>query len=117
MTLDLGQSRLWLTPDAAAIGRPFERNRLGAALEPQEEGLKILHVALNSPAAAAGLAVGDVIVEVDGRRVTRDNRSELSQFGEGAAGEHQRGQRQPCCLKDALHIESPSNHPITPAIA
>ena len=90
MTLDLGKSRLWLTPDAAAIDRPFERNRLGAALEPQEEGLKILHVALNSPAAAAGLAVGDVIVEVDGRRVTRDNRSELSRFGDGAAGESHR---------------------------
>ncbi|MFM8819230.1 MAG: aspartyl protease family protein [Phenylobacterium sp.] len=90
MTLDLGKSRLWLTPDAAAIYRPFERNRLGAALEPQEEGLKIVHVALNSPAAAAGLAVGDVIVEVDGRRVTRDNRSELSQFGKGAAGESHR---------------------------
>ena len=90
MTLDLGKSRLWLTPDAAAIDRPFERNRLGAALEPQEEGLKIVHVALNSPAAAAGLAVGDVIVEVDGRRVTRDNRSELSQFGKGAAGESHR---------------------------
>ena len=90
MTLDLGNSRLWLTPDAAAIGRPFERNRLGAALEPQEEGLKILHVALNSPAAAAGLAVGDVIVEVDGRRVTRDNRFELSRFGDGAAGESHR---------------------------
>ena len=90
MTLDLGNSRLWLTPDAAAIDRPFERNRLGAALEPQEEGLKILHVALNSPAAAAGLAVGDVIVEVDGRRVTRDNRFELSRFGDGAAGESHR---------------------------
>ena len=90
MTLDLGNRRLWLTPDAAAIDRPFERNRLGAALEPQEEGLKILHVALNSPAAAAGLAVGDVIVEVDGRRVTRDNRSELSRFGDGAAGESHR---------------------------
>ena len=90
ITLDLGKSRLWLTPDAAAIGRPFERNRLGAALEPQEEGLKILHVALNSPAAAAGLAVGDVIVEVDGRRVTRDNRFELSRFGDGAAGESHR---------------------------
>jgi S1-C subfamily serine protease len=49
-----------------------------------------LHVALNSPAAAAGLAVGDVIVEVDGRRVTRDNRSELSQIGTGAAGESHR---------------------------
>jgi predicted aspartyl protease len=90
MVLDLGKSRLWLTPDAAAIGRPFERNRLGAALEPQEEGLKIMHVALNSPAAAAGLAIGDVIVEVDGRRVTRDNRSELSQIGAGAAGESHR---------------------------
>jgi predicted aspartyl protease len=90
MVLDLGKSRLWLTPDAAAIERPFERNRLGAALDPQEEGLKILHVALNSPAAAAGLAVGDVIVEVDGRRVTRDNRSELSRFGDGAAGESHR---------------------------
>lgn len=90
MTLDLGQSRLWLTPDAAAVGRPFERNRLGAALEPQEEGLKILHVALNSPAAAAGLAVGDIIVEVDGRRVTRETRSELSRFGYGASGESYR---------------------------
>jgi membrane-associated protease RseP (regulator of RpoE activity) len=90
MTLDLGKSRLWLTPDAAAIDRPFERNRLGAALEPQEEGLKIVHLALNSPAAAAGLAVGDVIVEVDGRRVTRETRSELSKFGTGAAGESHR---------------------------
>ena len=90
MTLDLGKSRLWLTPDAAAIDRPFERNRLGAALEPREEGLKILHVALNSPAAAAGLAVGDIIVEVDGRRVTRETRSELSRFGYGASGESHR---------------------------
>ena len=90
MTLDLGKSRLWLTPDAAAIDRPFERNRLGAALEPQEEGLKIVHLALNSPAAAAGLAVGDIIVEVDGRRVTRETRSELSRFGRGAAGESHR---------------------------
>lgn len=90
VTLDLGKSRLWLTPDPAVIDRPFDRNRLGAALEPQDEGLKIVHVALNSPAAAAGLAVGDVIVEVDGRRVTRDNRSELSRFGAGAAGESHR---------------------------
>ena len=90
MTLDLGKGRLWLSPDAAAIERPFDRDRLGAALEPQEEGLKIVHLAINSPAAAVGLAVGDVIVEVDGRRVTRETRSELSKFGTGAAGESHR---------------------------
>ncbi len=53
--------------------KPFQRSRIGFSLEPAEEGMRITHVASGSPAEQASLEVGDVIVKIDGQRVSREN--------------------------------------------
>jgi len=69
VSLDLGRSRLYLTP----VGQPsFPRDRAGVRSELHGSRLKIAFVSPGSPAASAGLKAGDEIVAVNGRPVDPD---------------------------------------------
>lgn len=73
--LDFGHGRMQLR-HASAIDRPFVRDRSGLSVIPSAGGLRVVHVAASSPAARAGLALGDVIIAIDdGRGLTRPNDS------------------------------------------
>jgi len=65
-TLDFGRSRLYLAPGAEA---DWLRDRSGARADLVDGRLKVVFVSPASPAARAGLKVGDEIVSVDGRPV------------------------------------------------
>lgn len=86
LVLDLGHRQMWLEPDSNVMGRPFNRDRSGAALEAKSGILKVRHVARASPAAASGLAADDRILKVNGEAVTAENASRLARFGFGEAG-------------------------------
>ena len=47
--------------------KPRQRGRLGLVLKKTDAGLHIIHVRENSPAAKAGLKVGDTLVSLDGQ--------------------------------------------------
>jgi S1-C subfamily serine protease len=46
---------------------------LGVGLVPADKGVEVQQVAPDSPAAAAGLQVGDLILQIDGKDVTADS--------------------------------------------
>lgn len=62
--LDFGRGRLRLR-HAQTVDRPFARDRTGLSVIPVVEGLRVVHVAANSPGARAGLVPGDVIIAID----------------------------------------------------
>jgi len=65
--LDFGHGRMQLRY-ARAAGRPFTRDRSGLSVVPSGQGLRIVHVSDNSPAAQAGLVPGDLIIAIDDGR-------------------------------------------------
>lgn len=75
VVLDLAADRLWLR---RPVHRPIEmlKDRSGLGLSVSRAALTVIHVAAGSPAAKAGLTVGERITEVNGRPVdtayTRD---------------------------------------------
>lgn len=64
--VDYPNDRLWLIPNAKAVPGPFTRDLAGLRAEPHPDGAKVTFIAPGSPAAAAGLAKGDIITELDG---------------------------------------------------
>lgn len=68
----------------AALAPPRERPTLGVRLADDGGDAKLAHVFDDGPAQRAGLAAGDVLLAVDGLRVTRGNWASL--MGSYAAG-------------------------------
>ncbi len=56
-----------------SFAAPFEWDMSGMRLKPTEEGLKIYDLVDDSPAAAAGLAIDDVVTHVNGKPATDGN--------------------------------------------
>lgn len=48
------------------LNEPFDRRRTGLQTKPEGAGLRVRHVAKNSPAQAEGFAAGDMIIAIDG---------------------------------------------------
>lgn len=59
---------------------------IGVVIRRGENGIEVVGVMEGTPAAQAGVRVGDVFVEVDGVDVTRDNNLELATKVRGPAG-------------------------------
>ncbi len=68
---DMDRSRIWLAGNSADLARPFDRERSGLAYLPEGEGLNVIFVAPESPAAAGGWRKGDIITAIDGTPVTQ----------------------------------------------
>ena len=69
ITFDYASRQLFLEPNANH-GQPDVHDRAGLWLERGERGIEVVEVVADSPAAAAGLKAGDLIVAVDGKAVT-----------------------------------------------
>ena len=65
VTFDYSNKRIHLEP-ATDFARPFEADMSGAALTRGPDGTVVRWVSPSSPAAEAGLQVGDVVTHVDG---------------------------------------------------
>lgn len=69
VVLDVAQAQLWLRPAPPAGRLPILKDRSGLGLAPSATDLTVIHVAVGSPAARGGWAIGDRIVAIDGIRV------------------------------------------------
>ncbi len=58
---DYPHDRLWLTPYPDQIGRPFPKDRLGLAMQPDGAGYVVEFVAPGSPAEGAGFKAGEKV--------------------------------------------------------
>jgi hypothetical protein len=64
---DWQHDRLYLIPTPDAATAPFAKDRLGLTLRAEGDGAEVMAVAANSPAAAAGFKVGQLIETIDGQ--------------------------------------------------
>jgi hypothetical protein len=70
VVIDYPDRILWLSPRSARIaGRPYEYSHVGLQLERWDAALRVVAVAEGSPAARAGIQVGDEVVSVNGLSV------------------------------------------------
>jgi predicted aspartyl protease len=79
VTLDYAHNRIILEPNTR-FARPTEYDKSGLSLEsfaPDFRRFQVVHVARNSPAAEAGVQVGDVLVEIDERSLERSSLSDI----------------------------------------
>ena len=68
LVVDFPHHRVLFAPPVD-VDTPFRVNHAGLTLQPGPRGSKVLYVAPKSPAAIAGINVGDVIVAVDDRNI------------------------------------------------
>ena len=62
---DFGRDLIWMLANKGAETQAFQKDRLGMAAMPANDCLRVVHVSPGSPAAAAGLKVGDEVVAVN----------------------------------------------------
>ena len=86
LLLDAPGRALWLAADSERLEQPITRDRSGIGAARLLDRLVVRHVAENSPAALAGLHVGDQIVAINGRAIDRDYPSAGERQGEKPAG-------------------------------
>lgn len=71
VVIDYPDRILWLTPRSERIaGRPYEYSHPGLQIERWDAALRVVAVAEGSPAARAGISVGDEITSVNGLAVS-----------------------------------------------
>ncbi len=66
---DYGHNQISFLPDPALEKTPIGKDHSGIGAQRVTEGLRVVHVSRNSPASAAGLAIGDTIVTINGHVV------------------------------------------------
>jgi clan AA aspartic protease (TIGR02281 family) len=99
MTLDVAGRRLFLEPNGS-FSEPFRGPSTGLAYSLVEGGFEVVDVVADSPAAAAGVAIGDRIVSCNDRPVTATNYLHLRHANRGAVGSTMRLR-----LRSASHVE------------
>lgn len=85
ITIDAPGGRLFLRPNAA-YAEPFAATRSGLVARKQGDRFDVVDVVAASPAAAAGLVVGDAIVAMNGRSAGEWTSSSFRDLLGGAAG-------------------------------
>jgi membrane-associated protease RseP (regulator of RpoE activity) len=87
LAMDFPRRLLWLDPSSPGHGaRPFEYSQPGIQVERADRAALVTGVVKGSPAARAGLAVGDTLVRVDGLAADSANVIELARALEGRPG-------------------------------
>lgn len=85
VTFDYGRQKIYFEPNAS-YGREDVWDRSGLWLNRTEEGYRIEDVVADSPAAAAGLKVGDLVLSVNGRKATELPLAEAREILKSAPG-------------------------------
>jgi hypothetical protein len=65
MVIDFPHDRISVLPDQTAMLQPFRKDRSGLGAKRLADRLQVMHVAKDSPAAAAGFHVGDAIIAIN----------------------------------------------------
>jgi hypothetical protein len=84
MYADFSHDRLFLQP-TAAVAKPFPKDLTGLRMQPGAEKATVLMVAPGSPAEAAGVKAGEVIVAIDGAPLKQVGLAALRAKPAGAA--------------------------------
>ena len=87
LILDYARQRIILEKNAQ-FDAPYEHDMSGVALSLAGEHFKIEAVIDGSPAAEAGLQVGDLITQVDGQKASATDLGELRQAFKQAGNTH-----------------------------
>lgn len=69
LAIDFSRDRVWIKPTTLASTAPFRRDLAGLGLATKPNRLKVVHVAVGSPAERNGWTVGDEIVAIDGQAI------------------------------------------------
>lgn len=69
LRVDFRGNALGMKPVEAALREPFQKDRSGLGPVRDGNSLRIIHIAPGSPAEAAGLKAGDVIVAINGKKL------------------------------------------------
>src|SRR6185436_425716 len=85
VTFDYQKQPIWFEPNAS-YSQEDVWDRSGLWLNRAEDGYRIEDVVAGSPAAAAGLKVGDLVLAVDGRKSTELPLVEAREILKGAPG-------------------------------
>lgn len=85
LTIDAPDGRLFLRPNAA-YAEPFAATRSGLVARKQGNRFEVVDVVAASPAAIAGLAIGDAVVAVNGRSAGEWTSSSFRDLLGGAPG-------------------------------
>jgi clan AA aspartic protease (TIGR02281 family) len=85
VTIDYRGLKLYLEPNDR-LREPFRGPRTGIAFSLGAEGVEIIEVLRDSPAATAGAAVGDVVIACNDRAVTRTDYAHLRAALRGEVG-------------------------------
>lgn len=86
LILDYSHDRLYAAPYTEAARAPFDKDRLGLALNKVDTSIAVGFVAPNSPAQAAGFKAGDKIMLIDGKSSKAWPQTALADLRYGAAG-------------------------------
>jgi membrane-associated protease RseP (regulator of RpoE activity) len=86
ITLDYARSELWLEPSAAFGAKTIQWKTGFQAIKAEGPGFRVIHVASNTPAAGAGIKVGDVITEIDGRPAASIGQAQFGDLTRGPDG-------------------------------
>jgi hypothetical protein len=80
ITFDYAHSELWLERSAAFGDKTVEWKTGFQAIKTDGPDFRVIHVAPDTQAAAAGLGVGDVITEIDGRPAASISQAQLGEL-------------------------------------
>lgn len=87
VAIDYPNRIVWLDPQHEGWDdRPWEFSNVGIQIERREGEVRVVAVAAGSPAARAGVRVGDVVASVEGRSANDADLVDLSRLLEGPPG-------------------------------
>jgi Aspartyl protease/PDZ domain len=86
MIIDFPHDRVAMLSNRGVIDQPFSKDRSGIGAKRLSNKLEIMHVAPGSPAEAAGLRVGDVVIAINGEKLSPEFFKNHPRDGSKAAG-------------------------------
>ncbi len=72
LVFDYSREKLHVVAGPEWDTKPFRRNRIGLNLELSNGEMQVKHVALGSPAEAAGFVAGEVLLTVNGKAIAEE---------------------------------------------
>ena len=86
MVIDFTHDRISVLPNQTAMSQSFRKDRSGLGAKRLKDRLQVMHVAKDSPAAAAGIHIGDEIIAINDQPLDADYFKEHPRDGSQPAG-------------------------------